>query len=569
MAQADARANPDESGGPPDVKELHPAWGKPLREPVSGRLTDLPEQTSGPGAARSSGLRPGPFAKSAKRVNHGPFHGAATMATSPGERAAPTFRLLRYFTGLSLVIVLAAFLASGGVAVWLVHRAVIRMEQDEVGGLIKDLDSDFAAAGVDFARWGAVPVPDALKEQVLEEMKGFGITELSLLSTDGRVLGSLLSEPQADESPWAEGLSSASSGRVALRWLPPTVRRGLAFWSSKEVEPIESYIPVRRDHRTLAVARVRRNLSPSLQEYYRILPTLMGTTALIAIGVFAALWLLVRRADSTLRRQGDEIESAWRELAERNRQLEELNQRKDEFYAICSHDLRSPLLSVQAGCKVLLSERSGHASATPQEILAESLRSSELALRLVDDLLDLARIEAGAERLELEELDLGELSRQAVESFRFIASGRSVALRLEVPDESVSVLADRVKVLRIVDNLLSNAIKHSPEDEVTVRVERAGGEVHLSVTDRGPGIRPEDRRRLFDRFTRLARGKRTRAEGTGLGLSIVRELAELHGGTVSVSSEVGRGTTFRVTLPSRPGEIGASTVKSGPARGQR
>ena len=249
------------------------------------------------------------------------------------------------------------------------------------------------------------------------------------------------------------------------------------------------------------------------------------------------------------------VEARTAELAVSNAHLQELNRLKDEFLAIASHDLRSPLHVIRMTADLLLEE--GDAVPIPQrrEYLDNIVNSAGYLNALVSDLLDLAKIDAGRVRLELQELRAGDIVHRSVNALGFHAELKHIGIELIVaPDEPV-VRADPLKLSQIVNNLLSNAIKFTPEGgRIIVAVEPAADGVHLSVTDSGAGIAPEDLSRIFDKF-KQARARVTRGEaGTGLGLAIVRQLVELHGGRVEVASEVNRGSTFTVCLPSNHGD---------------
>lgn len=217
------------------------------------------------------------------------------------------------------------------------------------------------------------------------------------------------------------------------------------------------------------------------------------------------------------------------------------------FLAGVAHDLRNPLSPLKMGVALLAGDPRVSASGEARRTLGLLGRQLDHLERMIGDVLDSARVEAGQLELRREELDLREPARESVELHR-VSSDRHEIL-LELPEGPVLVLADRVRVEQVVNNLLSNAIKYSPAGG-PVRVELAvhEREAELSVADRGIGIAPEALRDLFAPFSRRP-DARAVAPGAGLGLSVVRRIVEAHGGRVEVESAVGEGSTFRVFLP--------------------
>ncbi len=485
----------------------------------------------------------------ADRTTQAPWPSTAGAGQPTADSAR--FNLLRFFTTASLIVIVVASLGAGIAAALVVQHSFFKMEEDEADSLAEDLVGMMQSFDYGPAQWGRAAPPPELSREVDRELENFDIVEFTVFNLGGSLLTDFGSGTSPSAAFWPEGHAAARAGAVHLRWERST-------WWSKALfarttrGAIETYAPIRHGGAVVAVARVRRNLSPVLSDALGLLPWLAGLAALVGCVVFGALWVIVRKADRILASQNHEIVLAQRELERRNQTLAELNRRKDEFYAICSHDLRSPLLSLHAGCKLLLTDRRRPLDAPQREILEESIRGAGHALHLVDDLLDLARIEAGAEELEAAPLDLVEVVEEVVAAARPLAVSRGVTLNVQSPPAPLSVPADRFKLLRVFGNLLSNAIKHSPGDAVTVTVAATDRGASVSVADRGPGIPLEQQACLFDRFSDLSRGKRTRDAGTGLGLSIVRELVELHGGTVSVVSDAGHGATFTVNLPNPP-----------------
>ncbi len=468
---------------------------------------------------------------------------------SSAARSTVPFGLLRYFTGASLAIILAASLGSGIVSAWVVHRAFVHMERDEADSLAEDLVTLFGYYGHGREQWGAQTPSAALRTEVEREMRNFGILDFTVYSLEGKRLDEFALNPSVRSEIWAEGFEPAKANRSEVRWEAGSWWP-FALFGSPRAGILESYVPIRSRDSVVAVARLRRDLGPDLAEARRVLPGLMALSLLYGIGVFASLWLLVRKADRILRSQYRELEEAQIAIEYRNHLLEELQRRKDEFYTMCSHDLRSPLVSVQAGCKVLLAGHGGALNSEQKEIVNDDLRNTTVVLDLVDNLLDLARIEDSDDELDATSLDLREVLESVVAANRPYAASQETLLKLDAPDDDFPIRGDRLKLLRVFNNLLSNAIKHSPKAAVTVTLRRSAEGLRISVTDQGPGISQEARAGLF----RGRRSKRTapeaREEGShGIGLSIVRRFVDLHGGSVEVMSEEGHGSTFVVTLP--------------------
>lgn len=222
---------------------------------------------------------------------------------------------------------------------------------------------------------------------------------------------------------------------------------------------------------------------------------------------------------------------------------------RDELMAIVSHDLRSPLNAVTAGASLLLDIPLSDAKR--QEQLRAIKRSAQRMERLTRDLLDLTRIEAGYLPVEVAPHDVRSLLDEALNAATHAAGRTGVFLSFEVEDDLPPVQADRQRILQVLDNLLTNAIRYTPQGgRVTVAADVRGDGVCLRVVDTGPGIPPEVRRHVFDRYWQ---GEGPSRGGAGLGLAIAKGIVEAHGGEIGVESEVGRGTTFHFTLPVAPG----------------
>jgi two-component system sensor histidine kinase BarA len=236
------------------------------------------------------------------------------------------------------------------------------------------------------------------------------------------------------------------------------------------------------------------------------------------------------------------------ELARANMALYESNRLKSDFLATMSHELRTPLNSILGFSDLMLNSQQ---IADRLKRWAGNIQSSgKQLLALINDILDLARVEAGKMEVRPEEFALTDVTDGLMTMFRPLAERKNIDLREHIDSALPRLRQDAGKIRQILSNLLSNAIKFTPEGgRVLLRAESAGSEVRLVVSDTGVGIAPEDREVIFDKFRQAANPMTREHEGTGLGLSIVRELAKLLGGDVSLESELGRGSTFTVHLP--------------------
>ncbi|TML06106.1 MAG: HAMP domain-containing histidine kinase [Actinobacteria bacterium] len=241
-----------------------------------------------------------------------------------------------------------------------------------------------------------------------------------------------------------------------------------------------------------------------------------------------------------------EAETAQRLLAEQNERLREADRLKDEFVALISHDLRTPLTSITGYVELALED---DLTDDVRGFLQVVARNADRLLALVNDLLFVARLQAGEMSLEPADVDLAGVVRDGVNAMEPRAAAKGITLTC-VLDAVPSVHADRNRMLQVVDNLVSNALKFTPEGgAVHVSLRQHDDCVRLEVTDSGIGIAPNDQRRLFQRFFRAENAVERQVPGTGLGLYISRVIAEAHDGSVSVRSELGRGSTFRLELP--------------------
>jgi signal transduction histidine kinase len=257
---------------------------------------------------------------------------------------------------------------------------------------------------------------------------------------------------------------------------------------------------------------------------------------------------LERLLEAEREARGD-AEAAQAELEAQNERLRELDSLKDEFVALVSHELRTPLTSIHGYLELVLEGEAGELSDEQVRFLGVVDRNAQRLQRLVGDLLFVAQVDAGRLSLQHTRVDLPSLAFECVEAATPAADEKGIRLELaavEIPP----VWADRARLGQLLDNLVSNALKFTPDGgRVEVKVSRENGHALVEVADSGMGISEEEQKHLFERFFRTSSATRQAIQGTGLGLAITKAIAEGHGGRVTVESNEGRGTTFRVELP--------------------
>jgi signal transduction histidine kinase len=222
---------------------------------------------------------------------------------------------------------------------------------------------------------------------------------------------------------------------------------------------------------------------------------------------------------------------------------------KSEFLANMSHELRTPLNAIIGFSQVLRERMFGELNEKQEEYLDDILSSGNHLLALINDVLDLSKVEAGQVELEVGQFSLRDALERGVVMVRERATAGGVQVALAASPQVDVVEGDERRIRQVIFNLLSNAVKFTPAGgAVDVNAAVVDGEVWVSVADTGPGLAPEDRERIFEEFQQAKAGLDQR-EGTGLGLALSKRLVELHGGRIWVDSEVGKGSTFVFTLP--------------------
>ena len=267
----------------------------------------------------------------------------------------------------------------------------------------------------------------------------------------------------------------------------------------------------------------------------------------ISVGAFMAAYFLVG-----LRREVEVerlVQKRTAELAEANRKLRELARLKDEFVAHVSHELRTPMAIIREGISQVLEGICGELANEQRETLSVTLRNIDRLGRLIEDLLDLSRIEAGKLPLERAEFDIAGLTKEVAQAFLSRVQERGLSLKTRLPNRRVLVCADRDKVAQVFTNLISNALKFTHSGFIEVSIEDGSNAVSCSIADTGPGIDPSQLNRLFQKFEQLVRLQMPGERGTGLGLAICKGIVELHGGKIWAESIPLQGTRFIFTLP--------------------
>jgi signal transduction histidine kinase len=409
-------------------------------------------------------------------------------------------------------------------------------------------------------------------EQSLEEVRGLGEVSNAVSSTLdlGQVLSTIAEHAanlcEADAGQIYEFQEAAGEFRIAASWnlreeylrsieaAQVTLGKGAAGRSAITGQPVqipdilaeagypfrdivarEGYravlsIPMLREGRILGTVVVSRKMPGAFSDRHVSLLTTFANQTTIAI----------------------ENARLFQEIQDKSHQLQIASHHKSEFLANMSHELRTPLNAIIGFSEVLLERMFGDLNEKQAEYVEDVLSSGRHLLSLINDILDLSKIEAGRMELVLAPFDLSLALENTVTLVQERASRNGIALEMAVDERLGDFVGDERKIRQILLNLLSNAVKFTPEGgRIGITAVPADGAVEISVSDTGIGIAPEDQDAIFEEFRQVGSDYARKREGTGLGLTLAKKFVELHGGKIWVKSEVGKGSTFTFTLPVR------------------
>jgi signal transduction histidine kinase len=264
---------------------------------------------------------------------------------------------------------------------------------------------------------------------------------------------------------------------------------------------------------------------------------------------FGELAANLNRMSNELGALYEELEARNRELGDANRKLDEASRHKSAFLANMSHELRTPLNAIIGFSEVLLDPSMEVSDEERLQFLTDVLSSGKHLLGLINEILDLAKVEAGKMELQIEPALLQDVVEAVSNTMRPLAVKKSIDLRAECDESLAPLPMDGARIKQVLLNLVGNAVKFTPETgKIWVRANAGNGEVQIEVSDTGPGIPPEDQERIFLEFQQAGRDA-GKPQGTGLGLALAKKFVEMHGGRIWLESEVGKGSRFFLTIP--------------------
>ncbi|MGE5819458.1 MAG: ATP-binding protein [Deltaproteobacteria bacterium] len=341
---------------------------------------------------------------------------------------------------------------------------------------------------------------------------------------------------------------------AALRANPPQLGDGAVGSAAARHEPIEildiseSHVYAPRMRTLLARYGFRASLAVPLLWEDRIIGALVVRRK--STGAFPPEVIELLKTFATQSALAIHNARLFREIEEKSRQIEAANRHKSEFLANMSHELRTPLTAIIGFSEVLSQRIFGELNDKQNEYMDDIISSGRHLLSLINDILDLSKVEAGRMELDLTKVDLPTAIDNALILIRERAARHGITLRHRIDERLGEVLADERKFKQILLNLLSNAVKFTPEGgRIDVDVALSNEAVRISIIDTGIGIALENQETIFEEFRQVGRDYSKKREGTGLGLTLTRKFVELHGGKIWVESEVGKGSTFTFTLP--------------------
>jgi signal transduction histidine kinase len=367
--------------------------------------------------------------------------------------------------------------------------------------------------------------------------------------------GGVVHEYDEDAEEFVHRAQAETGGTLAAARRGTRIRKGEGVLGQTAItlEPVQvpditlpgAYVGPHRDN--LIASGIRAILSVPMVREGRLIGSLGVTRN--RPGEFPAETIELLRTFATQSALAIQNARLFEEIADKSRQLEAASRHKSEFLANMSHELRTPLNAIIGFSEVLAARMFGAVNAKQAEYLQDILESGQHLLSLINDILDLSKVEAGRMELEAADFDLPSAIDNALILVRERAGRRGITLASTIDEHLGLIGGDERKVKQVLLNLLPNALKFTPEGgRVEVRAALRDGQAEVSVADTGVGIAPEDQEAVFEEFRQVGTADK-KVEGTGLGLALSRKFVELHGGRIWVESERGRGATFTFTLP--------------------
>ena len=249
-----------------------------------------------------------------------------------------------------------------------------------------------------------------------------------------------------------------------------------------------------------------------------------------------------------VRKTNDAIKLLYKELEEKNKELQELDRLKSEFISTVSHELRTPLAITKEGITLIQDGVLGEVNEKQAKVLLTARESIDRLARLISSLLDISKIETGKIEINKRQISMTQMVKQVALFFETKLKEKGLELRLNLPDAEVMAYADNDKIIQVLTNLVGNAVKFTEHGHIEITLKETQEEIECSVADTGKGILKEDIPKLFVKFQQINRVHGDGERGTGLGLSIAKSIIEMHEGRIWADSEAGKGATFTFTL---------------------
>ena len=388
--------------------------------------------------------------------------------------------------------------------------------------------------------------------KVMTHFFGSDLVAFGECRADGEIIGHHWALP--------EGVSCENIFTAEIKEIINEVLEG-GFLATHQIYAPEEYsiaiLPIKQENQTTAVMLVGNRMSePLVKELLNVYLAVAGLIGATTARLVSEAELRRHRnhLEKLVRERTSELEGKTVELEEANIRLQEADRLKSIFLASMSHELRTPLNSIIGFTGIILQGISGEITDDQRKELTMVKDNANHLLTLINDVIDVSKIESGQIEPFIEEFDFADLMQEVKELFKVAVDEKGLDLSLRMP-EGLIIKSDERRVKQVVMNLVSNALKFTDKGKIEINVMEKDGMGEVSVADTGIGIRKEDMDKLFKQFSRIHIKDRPAVEGTGLGLYLSQKIATILGGEIKAESEFGKGSVFTFTLPLRYKEV--------------